>query len=226
MTTAARGLRVQLAPRDHEVENHLARAPVAFGGVLPEGARDDLLQALGHEVGLGPGVGLLGHHLGHHLRHARARERMHAGQHLVEDDAQREEVGPLVEGVAESLFRRQVVEGADDHPFARLAVRPRRVARALGEDLAEPEVEHLHVAAGREHEVRRRDVPVEDAVLVRDLQALERLDRDVEALRDREPPLVHDLVEALAFEVFEDEVEGALGGTPRRARPSSRGRGS
>ena len=203
------GFRVQLAPRDHEIENHLARAPVTFRRLFPEGACDDLLQTFGHEVGLGPGVGLLGHHLGHHLRHARARERVHAGEHLVEHDAQREEVGPLVQGVAESLFRRQVVEGADDHPFARMKVRPRRVAGALGEDLAEPEVEYFHVTVGCEHEVRRRDVPMQDAALMRDLQALERLNRDVEALRDREAPPVHDLVQALAFEVFEDEIEGS-----------------
>ena len=62
----------------------------------------------------------------------------------------------------------------------------RRVARALEEDLAEAEVEELGAAVGREHDVRRRDVPVEDPVLVRDLEALEDLDRDVDALVDGE----------------------------------------
>src|ERR1019366_9323334 len=132
-----------------------------------------------------------------------------AGQHLVEDDAEREEVRPLVQGAAERLLGGEIVEGADDHAFARVPPGPGRVARALGQELAEPEIEHLHATVRREHEVRGRDVPVQDAALVRDLQALERLNRDVEALRDREPSLIHDLVEAFALQVLEHQIEGA-----------------
>src|ERR1039457_3332787 len=112
-----------------------------------------------------------------------------AGQDLVEDDAEGEEVRPLVERVSERLLRREIVERADDHPLARLPVRTGRIARALGQELAEAEVEHLHAAVRREHEVRGCDVAVQDEALVRDLQALERLDRDVEAFRDRKPSL-------------------------------------
>ena len=42
-------------------------------------------------------------------------ERVSAGEHLVEDDAEGPDVGALVDGLALRLLRRHVGGGADDH---------------------------------------------------------------------------------------------------------------
>ena len=73
-----------------------------------------------------------------------------AGQHLVEDDPEREEVRALVERAPERLFRREVVERSDDHALARVARAFAAVPRALEEDLAEAEVQELRPPVGRQ----------------------------------------------------------------------------
>ena len=101
---------------------------------------------------------------------------MRADEHLVEDDPNEKRSDALVERVPERLLGAQVVERPDDHPLARLPRRGGGVLRPLHHQLGEAEVEDLHAAVGRDHDVGGRDVPVQDPPLVRGLQALERLD--------------------------------------------------
>ena len=53
---------------------------------------------------------------GHRLGRRLADERGTPGEHLVEDRAEAEDVGPDIDGLAADLFRRHVARRADDHP--------------------------------------------------------------------------------------------------------------
>src|SRR6185295_17162058 len=87
-------------------------------------------------------------------RLALARERLPAGQHLVEDASEREEVAARVGLPALELLRRHVLERAEDRAASRerlALLKRRRHARGLGDDLlrrrlelGEAEVEQLH----------------------------------------------------------------------------------
>ncbi len=82
----------------------------------------------------------------------------HAGRHLVEDDAEREDVRALIDRLPFRLLRRHVGDGADDPPVA--GERARGHA-GLGDQagiflqLCQPEVEHLHAAVAGDHHVGR-----------------------------------------------------------------------
>ncbi len=87
-----------------------------------------------------------------------AAERQLPGQHLVEDDAERPDVGARVEILAPGLLRRHVGDGPD----RRLALGQRGAAPELGQ----PEVHDLGLAPVRDHDVGALDVPVDDALAV------------------------------------------------------------
>ena len=98
-------------------------------------------------------------------------ERAFPGGHLVQDAAQRENIGAPIHGQAGRLFGREVARRPHHHPRHR-AERRRRVgvdgARAARFDqLGDAEVEHLRAAVGRHHDVLGLDVAVDDARLMR-----------------------------------------------------------
>ncbi len=104
---------------------------------------------------------------------------------LVEHDAQRPDVGPLIDGLlAAGLLGRHVERRADDG--AGLGERPLPLLRPhlAGHDLGDAEVQHLEqplpAVALRQEEVRRLDVAVEDALRVGLLQAQARLHADAQ----------------------------------------------
>ena len=107
----------------------------------------------------------------------RAGERTLACDHLVEDQAQRVEIGTRIRLLSFELLRRHVAEGAEDRaclgqrPGAALR-RHLRHARAGCGLCAEPgqaEVEQLDAGRG-DHHVAGLQVPVDDAVIVRRVQ--------------------------------------------------------
>ena len=57
--------------------------------------------------------------------------------------------------------------------------------RLVVDDAREPEIEHLHVAVGADHDVLRLDVPVDDAGGVRRGQRAGHLPPDVDRRRER-----------------------------------------
>ena len=103
-----------------------------------------------------------------------ARERQRAGRHLVEHDAEREQVGARVELPAARLLGRHVRHRAQRRPRHRhsLAMRGLVRRRRLGplDQLRQAEVEHLGLAARRHEDVRRLDVAVDDALGVRGVE--------------------------------------------------------
>ena len=104
--------------REHllEVGDHAGGVGVAVGEVLGDGAVDD-------RGGGGGDVGAQQLHVGHLLAHVPHRdgdgrvaaEGDLAGEHLVQDDTQRVEVGLSGDRLPESLLGRDVVGGAE-HP--------------------------------------------------------------------------------------------------------------
>jgi hypothetical protein len=136
-----------------------------------------------------------------------------AGQHLVQHDAGREDVGAVVDALAPGLLRGHVVVLALDHADRGLA----RLHRRLGD----AEVDQLDLAGRRHQHVLRRHVAVDDAhrlaaavaLAVRVVQAVGHLlgherrhvDRHLEiALR----ALAQDLVEVGAVDELHHDVVG------------------
>ena len=108
-----------------------------------------------------------------------------AGGELVEHDSKAEQVGAPVHLAALDLLRRHVRHRADDRLLAgehRPAVGGRRPAGRVGLQLGEAEVEHLEAPILGEHQVRRLQVPVRDALLMCGRQRTAQGDADLEQL--------------------------------------------
>jgi hypothetical protein len=108
------------------------------------------------------------------LLDAFAREQARAGERLVQHDAEREDVRARVDRLAGDLLRRHVARRAEHHPGGGLVV---------GEAHArEAEVHDLRAALRIQHDVRRLDVTVHDAALVRIREAVGDLAHDLHRL--------------------------------------------
>ena len=93
-----------------------------------------------------------------HVRHRLAVEQARAGQHLVEHDAERPDVGALVDSLALGLLGRHVRRGAEDDAELRAeravsvgefsGVGARRAPRAGSIALARPKSSTLTVPSG------------------------------------------------------------------------------
>ena len=132
-----------------------------------------------------------------------AGERHLAGEHLVEDDSERVEVGALVDRLAAGLLGRQVLRRPDDRA---------RLGHLGGPRARDPEIGHLDVPVGADDHVVRLDVAVDDLVSVRlgeraqDLAGeLDRRQRRRRALADEQ------LLQRRAVEVLHRDVVGVLG---------------
>jgi len=111
-----------------------------------------------------------------------ARERRLAVEQLVEDHAERVDVGRGVDGLALHLLRGHVSRRADHAPGRGQAV-------LVVDQLGDAEVEDLGLAAVGDQDVVGLHVPVDDLVVVRDpdrgQELLDQVDRNVDA----EPPV-------------------------------------
>ena len=164
---------------------------VALLRVLREAALDDpaekrreLRIELRHRLRLVPDDG------GQRLGGRGPREGTFPGQHLVEDDAERELVAPEVDGLAPRLLRRHVGHRPEDDPLlAHGRERGRAgVGRLVVRDVVpgEAEVEELRVPVLRQEDVLGLDVAVDDPLPVRRRETFRHLQRDVEGLAKRQ----------------------------------------
>ena len=137
-----------------------------------------------------------------------------AGEHLVEDRAQREEVGAGVGGETPHLLRRHVPIRADHHAGPRLGERPRRrqlVAGALGADeLGDPEVEDLGPPVAGQEQVLRLEVAVDDAALVRRRQAARHRGGDLRRPPRRQRPAGEPRPQGLALQQLGHQIRRAV----------------
>ena len=113
------------------------------------------------------------------------------GQHLVQHAAERPDVGALVDRLPARLLRAHVRGGAENDALARPADasssatasdRRRRVARHR---FRQAEVEDLHDALGRDLDVGRLQIAVDDPFLVRRVERVRDLRRDRQRLVER-----------------------------------------
>ncbi len=150
---------------------------LARGGRAAERAHHGRVEVRGNA---GPAAGRRGVRVQHgveHLLAVLAAEREPSRQHLVEHDAERPDVGPVVDARAARLLGRHVGRRPERRPG---------VGQAHVLDLGEAEVEHLEPPVRRDHQVRGLHVPVHDAELVGARETLGRLQRELERLADRD----------------------------------------
>jgi hypothetical protein len=120
-----------------------------------------------------------------------------ARQHLVEHDAQREDVGAVVDlARARALLGRHVVRRAEQ----RVGLRGLRVAGRGDDELREAEVGQLDTALDVHEHVLGLDVAVDDALVVRVLERVADLGHDRQGLARREAALAHQPAQVRALD--------------------------
>ena len=136
-----------------------------------------------------------------------------AAEHLVQHDAEREEIAPRVGGPAPRLLRRHVRDGAHHYAWRRRQTARLAAGRLLRSDLRDPEVENLDdVVAGDEH-VFRLQVAVDDSAVVRCREPA----GDLQRLIDGPPWCDRAGRQALAQRVALEQLRDGIDDVVRRA---------
>ena len=127
-----------------------------------------------------------------------------AGDHLVEHDAEREDVAARVGGLGPQLLGRHVGHGADDLSGRGEAIGQRVLGGAAGTTDANPlgdaEVEDLDVSLSREHQVGRLDVAMDETHLVGRRESLGRFVGNADDLVERQGPSLNAVCERLPLD--------------------------
>ena len=126
-----------------------------------------------------------------------AGERHLPGEQLVEDDAERVEVGACVDPLALRLLGRQVGGGAEH--------RGGRGHRLVAHRARDAEVGHLHRAVVGEHDVAGLDVAVDEQVLVRVGERTAHVGGDLQAAVLGQPAGVERLLQRAPVDALHDD---------------------
>ena len=181
-------LRLRVALLDQFLQLHpdVGHVLVAPGGVLAEAPGDDLLHVL--PVSRPPADG--GSFSMTAASVVTAESPWKGRRPLTisySSDAEREDVGALVDRLALRLLGRHVGDGPHDAPLTGSDSRGHgRLGRGVPGgplELRQPEVEHLHAALVADHDVRGLDVAVDDADRMRRRQGVGDLHRDLQRRR-------------------------------------------
>ena len=158
-------------------------------------------------------VDLLSQDRGEHFRRVFSSERPRAGEHLVEHQAERPDVRALVDELTFCLLGRHIGSGAEDDAHLRQC--RRREGRREGGvrcggrggrgSLGEAEIEDLDGAVGAELDVRRFQIAMDDAGLVRRFERFGHLFRDRQRLVDGDGAARDALREILALDELHHE---------------------
>ena len=152
----------------HRCSNRVTPGGVAAGSARQSGSRSRILAMVSETVSRG--------------------ECRAARQHLVEHAAERPDVRPLVDRLPARLLRAHVGRRPENHPVTRAAdAGSRRLCQIRAGGIAarrlrQAEVEDLDDAVGRDLDVGRFQIAVNDALLVRRFQRLGDLPRDRQRL--------------------------------------------
>ncbi len=153
------------------------------------------------------------------VRNRLAAEKAVGGEHLVEKNAERPDIGLLVDGLAAGLFGTHVSRGAENDPGlghgrgegGRVADLHRAAVIGLaGEGAREPEVENLDVPVGGDLDVGGLQIPVHDAQAVGHLETLGDLGGQQKGLFGRNGPTVQSFGEFFTFDQFHDQEAAVL----------------
>ena len=204
------GLRVALEP--FEVRQEIARRLVAHAAVLLEQLVEDELEGV-RQIRIDPyrrgrdrGQDLVEHDAGR-----RPPERLVPGRHLVQHDAEREEIRAGVELLAPHLLGRHVGHRADRPPRAGQLMgrlyggHSGLELRLLLRQLREPEIQDLRVATRSDEDVRRLDVAMDDPRTVRRVEGVGDLDRQAPDSLERHRLPADLVLEGLPFQELHDE---------------------
>ena len=127
-----------------------------------------------------------------------------AGQQLIKDQAHREDVGTLVEILAQGLLRRHVVHGADQGAGLGHAV--------AFEGAGQAEIHHQHPAGLVAHDVLRLQVAVNDACAVRGFERAAGLLHDLDRfLGSKFSLLLHQAAQVLTLDELHGDELHAVG---------------
>jgi hypothetical protein len=152
-----------------------------------------------------------------YVRRRVARKRTAAGQHLEQDRAEREDIAAPIGVLASRLLRRHICRRAEQHADAgherrrcdRWRERERRRIRptclACFSEFREAEVEYLYLPVRRDLDVRRFQIAMNDALLVRAFKCLGDLFCDRQRLINRNRTARDAVGKRLAFDQFHHE---------------------
>ncbi len=185
---------------------HLLGGLEAVVGLLGEGAHDQAVQLRRRGVGgLRRGRRDVLDVLVDHREGGLAGERGPQREEFVEEAARRVQVGAVVDRLAERLLRGEVLRGAHDH--AGLGHRGGRAVQGAGD----AEVHHLDRAVVGDDDVRRLDVAVHDAVLMRIGERLQHPgDDDQGLLGPGRLGVDEEIADGAALDQLHDDVRHAL----------------
>src|SRR5207247_8813090 len=125
--------------------------------------------------------------------------------------AKRPDVSSLVYRLPPGLLGAHIGGGSEDGAFDRLARNDRRrECRVVGGRLREPEVEDLYHAVGRNLDVGRLEIAVNDPFFMLGVECVCNLLCDDEGLADRKRAAPHALTQRLAFDQLEDDPADGL----------------
>ena len=137
-----------------------------------------------------------------------AGDRAPPGEQLVEHDAERVEIAPLVDRPFVELLRRGIADLADEHA-------PRQAVAVVLQAPSEPEIDQLDERPALEiagqHQVARRDVAVDDALAMEVLESERGLAGDLQRQgKRRRPEILQELAQRRALDVLQDDVGAAV----------------
>ena len=148
---------------------------------------------------------------------------MHSREHLVEHAPERPDIGPLINRLPARLLRAHVGDRAHHHARTlgrrghRRRLRQIRTCPLGAKDFGKPEVEHFHDALGRDLDVGRLEIAVNDAFLVGGLKRLRDLPRDRQRLSGGHRPASHAIGQRLSFyQLQHQRAHSRRSGTWRR----------
>ena len=209
----ARGRIVKLDPRIADVAQPLLR-------ILAEASQEHAADARRHIGRQHAPVGIARENRGHRVRDGLPGKRERPAEHLVEDAPERPDVGSLVDAPAARGLRAHVRRRSEDHTGHRSERGDGRRHRGIGrrgaavarrvERLGETEVEDLDHAVGGQLDVRRLQVAVNDPALVRRLERLRDLPREIDRFGEGQPSSLQALGQILAGDQLHREEAMAL----------------
>ena len=152
---------------------------------------------------------------GHDNGHGGSDERQPPRGGLIQDDAERIQIGSLVGVMAAKQFRREIRRRADDGARRRQRVGRMRhivdvVIAGASADLGQAEVHHFHMSAGRQHDVSRRDIAMDHAAVVRGGERLGGLDADAVDLVRRQRSAADSGAKVFALHVLHHDERRAV----------------